>query len=1310
MAYKFGIKKKVNKTKYNFGIDKSKNKSEEDLNKAFQERANQENRESLKKMGMNPDIADQIGPVNPLKTINLEGGYQAKAESYYGKDQMKSKRPTFSQEDYESMAQKDNVKRKNLFGTLKTEVDHLAPISLGGTNEPQNLKTVKAKTGFLGLFKSKTPAEEMPEANRQGGTLEMEKKIIDAYNNGQLTQPQSLLLIKQLKDVRDNPKEVNKQALKLAAEETKQKTLKVLGDIMRPFDFLARTGLQTVVGAAMPIQGLVVSASKKLGDKNLKNVSYDDIWKNELDNYVDTALRIGAPTEAFKKEPKPNDLIKPWVEQSLQKYKEAQAQINAGDEKGAEKSVEAVSEIAFYKFQEMLANPFYLFSVKGIYRDSFKYIPKEKTISSIEINPAKKEFLWKKQDGTTVKYTPETPAPVESIGGKVKPIKVKPSKTVYQINSEPTPVTIDMTSGKPKLVKSPNIKMYKTVMKDGTVKIRFTNSGGPILDENLVAKYVQQTKDTASPSMIGQPSGTIVDQATLDPKSIQRMYSDVVGRKELFSPKSIKEISNLPTAVDSPGKFYENVANVLKKNNEWNAITQKELARTFSDFAMKENQAIDFYGQAIGSKVNYVPTVEGQLESSAVATAIPPSSKLVSALAPEYVRANSTILKPGGIKINTPLTIEQPKLADNVETQTNDTLITKKLSDDDYQIKIEKTPTNQYSENQVRIFNIINDNNPKLIEEYKNFRKDAQKDMVEFEKKFFKLQKKSNLDMLKPSPKSDGRSIEKAFYDYIVKEGERIADIKWGEIKDINRGALIVDNVKDILPVIRDIKGHFVIQKIKNRLDPTIDFEQTNARGVKKVRGEKITEYIKNDGYKDVLIHVKLSNGTYAEIQIVPRDIQTIKDTHHVKYEVTRVVVGEGKIKQLDNIERQRLLKETLEMRKLYDAAWKKYESQYKNLKRAFLNINNPKAVENRLKVHAKDIIKIYNNIKDNGGITYNIVSGKDLGGTNAFSVSIYPERGIKIDVNSFKVRDIYDFLKKNIDLLKDGNNSFGAWKDDNFIYLDAVVTPKEIVAAKQLGKTFNQIAAFDLNKFEEVPTGGTGEDIGQFGDLYKRRLDVKQGKLIEQDKELAKTLKEAKGLSAEDIIQKYPDINLKKEVVEGRAPEIKPASGRTPVIEKPKPIEKPVEKPVEVRPKEEVKTETPEITQFKSRVYERLQNEIPEEFREDLIVNRINQEKSLNDAIDLVAKDKNEAYQIAMGSKQAPEGQTATMINIVLQEKALDEGNFKLYSQLIKNRSLAQTKRGQELVAEKASVTNNSTSRYVKELISIRLDRLGNK
>lgn len=158
-----------------------------------------------------------------------------------------------------------------------------------------------------------------------------------------------------------------------------------------------------------------------------------------------------------------------------------------------------------------------------------------------------------------------------------------------------------------------------------------------------------------------------------------------------------------------------------------------------------------------------------------------------------------------------------------------------------------------------------------------------------------------------------------------------------------------------------------------------------------------------------------------------------------------------------------------------------------------------------------------------------------------------------------------------------------------------------------------------------------------------------------------------------------------------------------------------------EPRLKVETKTEKPKIPEikkpetkeqkakkeFQSRVYERMQAEMPDILKDDLTYERMNMEKDAEKAVKLIEKDKQEAYEVAMGLKDPTPGQTSTAVNIALTEKALEEGNNTLAAQLIKNRSLAQTRRGQEIVAEKGSISDNSVNRYVKELINARMETL---
>jgi len=144
------------------------------------------------------------------------------------------------------------------------------------------------------------------------------------------------------------------------------------------------------------------------------------------------------------------------------------------------------------------------------------------------------------------------------------------------------------------------------------------------------------------------------------------------------------------------------------------------------------------------------------------------------------------------------------------------------------------------------------------------------------------------------------------------------------------------------------------------------------------------------------------------------------------------------------------------------------------------------------------------------------------------------------------------------------------------------------------------------------------------------------------------------------------------------------------------------------VRP--EVKVKTPSQKRLESSVYKRLKEDLPEEIKASAQYNKLNLKKDAEKAVRLIEEDKNKALRIGLGYEDAPKGQTSTAVNIALSEKARRDGNHALQGRLIKTRSLEQTKRGQEIVAEKGSIVNNSADRYIKELISAKLDKLGNK
>lgn len=124
------------------------------------------------------------------------------------------------------------------------------------------------------------------------------------------------------------------------------------------------------------------------------------------------------------------------------------------------------------------------------------------------------------------------------------------------------------------------------------------------------------------------------------------------------------------------------------------------------------------------------------------------------------------------------------------------------------------------------------------------------------------------------------------------------------------------------------------------------------------------------------------------------------------------------------------------------------------------------------------------------------------------------------------------------------------------------------------------------------------------------------------------------------------------------------------------------------------------------SRVYERMRAEHPE-LGDDVLYDPITLKEQAERAVALIETDKQRAFDIAMGTEVSSD-LTQTAANIALVEKAWQDGNDDLAQRLLTKRTLDQTRRGQEIVSERGSIADNSTSRYVKELLASRLDKLG--
>lgn len=124
------------------------------------------------------------------------------------------------------------------------------------------------------------------------------------------------------------------------------------------------------------------------------------------------------------------------------------------------------------------------------------------------------------------------------------------------------------------------------------------------------------------------------------------------------------------------------------------------------------------------------------------------------------------------------------------------------------------------------------------------------------------------------------------------------------------------------------------------------------------------------------------------------------------------------------------------------------------------------------------------------------------------------------------------------------------------------------------------------------------------------------------------------------------------------------------------------------------------------SRVSERMKALYPE-LDDPVLYDKININEEVSKAVDLVEKDQVEAYRKAIGIGDVTPYQS-TAASIALTEKALADGNFGLANSLIKQRSKMQTSYGQSIAMEKATVNDNSAQRYLSDLVTTRLQKLG--
>ncbi len=111
------------------------------------------------------------------------------------------------------------------------------------------------------------------------------------------------------------------------------------------------------------------------------------------------------------------------------------------------------------------------------------------------------------------------------------------------------------------------------------------------------------------------------------------------------------------------------------------------------------------------------------------------------------------------------------------------------------------------------------------------------------------------------------------------------------------------------------------------------------------------------------------------------------------------------------------------------------------------------------------------------GGSTFT-PTGENLTKKDAYSVGSYPERTTQVDKLTPEI--LNKFKTDNADLLSKPDHAVGTWKDPDtgktVLDISRIYPDREQAIAA--GKQKNQKAIYNLRTGEEIPTGGTGENI----------------------------------------------------------------------------------------------------------------------------------------------------------------------------------------------------------------------------------------
>jgi hypothetical protein len=235
----------------------------------------------------------------------------------------------------------------------------------------------------------------------------------------------------------------------------------------------------------------------------------------------------------------------------------------------------------------------------------------------------------------------------------------------------------------------------------------------------------------------------------------------------------------------------------------------------------------------------------------------------------------------------------------------------------------------------------------------------------------------------------------------------------------------------------------------------------------------------------------------------------------------------------------------------------------------------------------------------------------------------------------------------------------------------------------------------------EFVKQVGKPSDFGMNADEY-----------LKGDPEFKKAIEDSIGISVDELENKVKtaldtSIREQSDNKTGQIALTKEMAPKEPEIKAP--VLKPAEK-ASITKVEKQAAQTPVsqgLNKLKdSKAYTRIVEKLDAQFKDQPQYEKMNIAEDAARALEFIDKNYSDGKKIALGLKAPPEGITDTAISIATAEKALQDGDYELYSQLERSRSLRQTRRGQEIVAERGRVNENSPAYYLDQVAERRIQQ----